>query len=169
MPLCSTDVRQERGGVGRCALLIMTRKKILLLIALVLLGIQAIRPNRSVPDVDPSQDFIAIYPGEPEIEQLFKDACYDCHSHETTYPWYSEIAPVSWIVQDHVNHGKEHLNFNEWGLRGKAKRSHALEEMVEETLELEMPLKSYANMHPEAQLTAEQRKQLAAWWKSLRP
>ncbi len=147
----------------------MTKKRILILVALVLLGIQAIRPNRSVPEVDPSKDFAAMYPGDPEIEQLFKDACYDCHSHETKYPWYSEIAPVSWIIQDHVNHGKGHLNFNEWGNRGKAKRSHALEEMVEETMEGEMPLKPYANMHPEARLTKGERKQLVGWWKTLRP
>lgn len=147
----------------------MKKSRVLLLIVVVLLGIQAIRPNRTVPEVDPSKDFVAIYPGEPEIEQMFKDACYDCHSYETKYPWYSEIAPLSWILQDHVNHGRGHLNFNEWGNRGKAKRSHALEEMVEETMDGEMPLKPYANMHPEAQLTAEQRKQLASWWKGLRP
>lgn len=147
----------------------MTKKKILLVVAVLLLAIQAVRPNRAVPTVDPTKDFVAIYPGEPEIEQLFKDACYDCHSHETKYPWYSEIAPVSWFIQDHVNHGKEHLNFNEWGNRGKAKRSHALEEMVEETMEHEMPLESYTYLHPEADLTDDQRKQLVAWWKGLRP
>lgn len=95
----------------------MTRKKIALLIVLVLLGIQAIRPSRAVPKIDSSKDFLTIYPGEKATKELFKAACYDCHSYETKHPWYSEIAPVSWFVQDHVNHGRGHLNFNEWGIR----------------------------------------------------
>ena len=147
----------------------MTKKKIALLIVLVLLGIQAIRPSRAIPKVNPADDFVKIYPGDKATKELFKAACYDCHSYETKYPWYAEIAPVSWIVQDHVRHGRSHLNFSEWGTRGKAKRAHALEEMVEETLEGEMPLKAYVNMHPEARLDSAQERKLVAWWKGLRP
>lgn len=147
----------------------MTKKKIALFLILILLGIQAVRPNRATPKADPSKDFVKIYAGDKATEELFKQACYDCHSYETKYPWYSEIAPVSWIVQDHVREGREHLNFNEWGNRGKAKRAHALEEMTEETLEGEMPLKGYALIHEEANLTEDQKRQLVHWWKKLRP
>jgi len=147
----------------------MTKKKIALLIVLILLGIQAIRPNRAVPKVDPAKDFVKIYDGDKATEDLFKSACYDCHSYETKYPWYSEIAPVSWIVQDHIREGREHINFSEWGNRGKAKRAHALEEMAEETLEGEMPLKGYVLIHEEANLTEDQKRQLVNWWKKLRP
>jgi len=83
----------------------------------------------------------------PETRALAVRACYDCHSNETKWPWYSHIAPVSWLVQNHVDEGRGKLNFSEWG------RPQEGAEAVEAVQEGEMPLRSYLLTHPEARLS----------------
>ncbi|MCA8913433.1 MAG: heme-binding domain-containing protein [Planctomycetes bacterium] len=91
----------------------------------------------------------------PETQALVKRACYDCHSNETKWPWYSNVAPVSWLVQNDVNEGREHLNFSEWDRRQK----HA-DDAAEEVRDGEMPLWVYLPAHPEARLTDAEKQQL---------
>lgn len=91
----------------------------------------------------------------PETRALAVRACYDCHSNETHWPWYSNIAPLSWLVQDHVDEGREHLNFSEWDRPQK----HA-EEAAEEVEEGEMPLFGYVLLHSSAKLTDTEREAL---------
>ncbi|MFN0015662.1 MAG: heme-binding domain-containing protein, partial [Saprospiraceae bacterium] len=89
--------------------------------------------------------------------------CYDCHSYETRYPWYAQIAPVSWWLSGHVKGGREHLNFNTFAALTAEDRAHALEEIAE-TVELgEMPLGSYTWIHSSARLSDEQKAALVAW------
>ncbi|MFN0016115.1 MAG: heme-binding domain-containing protein, partial [Saprospiraceae bacterium] len=88
------------------------KKKILIALAIVLLVIQFFRPDRSVPTVDPAQDIRQVLQPPSDITTILKSACYDCHSYETRYPWYAQIAPVSWWLSGHVKGGREHLNFN---------------------------------------------------------
>jgi mono/diheme cytochrome c family protein len=99
----------------------------------------------------------------PQTRQLAQQACFDCHSNETEWPWYSNIAPVSWLVQRHVVEGREHLNFSDWNQshdeHGHA--GHEAEEMSEVVLEGEMPLRSFLLTHPEARLTDAERAVLA--------
>ena len=99
----------------------------------------------------------------PQTRQLAQQACFDCHSNETEWPWYSNIAPVSWLVQRHVVEGREHLNFSDWNQshdeHGHA--GHEVEEMSEVVLEGEMPLRSFLLTHPEARLTDAERAVLA--------
>jgi hypothetical protein len=83
-------------------------------------------------------------------------ACFDCHSNQTRWPWYSHVAPASWLVQNHVDDGRRVLNFSEWG-RGNAEADEAADEVREG----EMPPSSYVLLHPEARLTAAEREQLA--------
>lgn len=102
---------------------------------------------------------------DPAIEAMVDRSCGDCHSNETRVPWYGQIAPVAWYVNDHVQEGREHLNFSE--LDQPQRSAHEAGEVV---VEAEMPPDYYLRMHPEAALTAAQRETLsAALDRNLRP
>lgn len=93
----------------------------------------------------------------PATRELAKRTCFDCHSNETEWPWYSNVAPVSWLVQRDVNEGREKLNFSEWDRPQK----HA-DEAAKEVREGEMPMWIYLPTHPEARLTDTEKQQLIA-------
>lgn len=99
----------------------------------------------------------------PSTRDLAVRACYDCHSNESVWPWYSNIAPVSWMMQNHVDEGRQKINFSEWGTRRQETR-----ELAESVLEGEMPPISYLPTHPNARLTAAEKQQLVDAFKSLR-
>ena len=101
-----------------------------------------------------------------EVETILQKACYDCHSNKTKWPWYSRVAPLSWWVIDHVEEGRDELNFSAWDSMSPKKRSKKLGELVEEVEEGEMPLPSYTLMHSEAKLTPQEIKILADWAKA---
>lgn len=139
-------------------------KKILLGLAALLLVIQFIRPAKNVSQGLSTNDISEVYPDMPqEIHVLLQKKCYDCHSNNTTYPWYSNLQPVAWWLADHVAEGKEHLNFSEFATYEKKKADHKLEELVEEVSEGEMPLKSYTLIHREAKVTADEVDAIRAW------
>jgi hypothetical protein len=96
-----------------------------------------------------------------QTEQLARSACYDCHSNETVWPWYSNVAPVSWLLQRDVEEGREHLNFSDWESGHHAEEGHDADEMVETIHEGEMPPPSYLLLHSEANLTAAEKERLA--------
>jgi len=125
-----------------------------------LVVIQFFRIDKSQPAVDPSLDFLAIESVPIKEATLIKDACYDCHSNEVEYPWYSNIAPVSFWVKGHIDHGIEKLNFSNFGSYDEGKAKHKLEECVEMMEKKSMPLKSYTWLHPEARLTDDTRQSL---------
>jgi hypothetical protein len=97
----------------------------------------------------------------PRTRELAKRACYDCHSNETVWPWYSHLAPFSWSVQDHVEEGREHMNFSEWN--HPSEHAHEAAEEVEEG---HMPLPSYVRMHSSARLSDSEREELIAGLKA---
>ncbi len=131
-----------------------------------LVVIQFIPIDKEVPDVDPSKDFIAMTNPPEEISVILKQACYDCHSYETVYPWYASIAPVKFWLKDHINEGRGHLNFSEWGNYEAKRQNHKLEELMDEVGEGEMPLNSYTWTHEEARLTEDQVNALVSWVKN---
>lgn len=92
---------------------------------------------------------------DPDTRALAERACFDCHSNQTRWPWYSDLAPVSWFVQHHVEEGREELNFSEWT------RGGATDELAEVVREGEMPPRSYTLMHPSARLSAAEQAKLA--------
>ena len=145
-----------------------TKKKILLGIAAVIILPQFIMIDKSIPDVDPALDIIAVTQPTAEVAKILKRACYDCHSYESTYPWYSNIAPVSWWLKDQINEAREELNFSEWGSFTAKRQDHKLEEIAEEVEEGKMPLESYLDMHDEAILTDEERELIEHWAQGLR-
>jgi len=98
-----------------------------------------------------------------EIKEILRRACYDCHSNETRWPWYSYVAPASWFVAGHVDHARGHLNFSEWPVFDMEEQEHLFEEMWEVMSEGEMPLKSYTLMHRDARLSDTEREVLLQW------
>ncbi len=143
-------------------------KKILLVLSLLLLFIQSFRIDKSIKPIDNSKDFISLTSPNSEIAHILQTACYDCHSNQPTFPWYTNIAPVSWWIKHHIDEGSHHLNFSEWGTYASKRKHHKLEECVELLENSEMPLASYTWMHQEAKLTDAQRLVLVNWFKGLK-
>jgi hypothetical protein len=125
--------------------------------------LQLKNPPRTNPPVEPGHDLMATNPPAPEIAALLHNACYDCHSYETRWPWYSHIAPVSWLVADDVKDGRERLNFSDWPRPLPERAAKRLERISEEVDYKEMPPAKYTLLHPEARLTDAQREQLMHW------
>lgn len=144
----------------------MKRTTILLVFIGLLAALQLIRPDRSVPVANAAIDLQTVAQPPAEVLSVLKAACYDCHSNETAYPWYSQVAPLSWYLQNHVNEGREKLNFSTIGLLAAEDRAEIFGEAAEAVQEAEMPLNDYTWLHPEARLSADQRNTLVAWLNS---
>jgi mono/diheme cytochrome c family protein len=132
-------------------------KIVLALFAVAFVGIQFVPVARTNPSV------VADFDGNPEIEKLLRRACYDCHSNETHWPWYSAVAPASWIIVRHVEHGREELNFSHWGRMPRTQQDHKREECWEEVESGEMPQTGYVPLHPSARLSEADLAALKAW------
>lgn len=130
---------------------------LLAVLAAVLLLLQLVPVSRDNPPVEETVEAPA------EVLEVLRRSCFDCHSHETDWPWYSYIAPVSWIVADDVHHGREHLDFSTWNRYPADERADLFEEIGEEVGEGAMPLPLYLRAHPEARLSAAERALLLDW------
>lgn len=139
------------------------KKKILWGVLALLVIIQFFRIDKSNPESDPAMDFIAMTNPPAEVAGMIKASCYDCHSNQSVYPWYTNVAPVSWWIKKHINDGRKHLNFSEWGNYEERRRNHKLEEFYGEVNQREMPLKSYLIIHSESRLSDEQVKKMTDW------
>jgi len=98
-----------------------------------------------------------------DISAILKNACYDCHSNETNYPWYAHVFPVKMLVYNDVKEGREKLNFSNWESQKKLDKATILDEISSEVLDGEMPMKIYIQMHSGAKLSDDQRNNLASW------
>ena len=143
------------------------KKKIVIGLVSVFVIIQFFRIDKTNPEVVLENDFIEIYNPPTEVASILKTSCYDCHSNQSKYPWYTNIAPVSWFVKKHINEGREYFNFSEWNSLTAKKQAHIIEECAEEVEEGEMPLSNYLLMHSEAELSKEQTKLLVEYFESL--
>ena len=137
-------------------------------IGIILILIQFIRIDKTNPPIEPTLDFVTTVNPPVEMGNKIKAACYDCHSHNTSYPWYTNVAPLSWWIKGHINGGREHLNFSEWNKYSDDKKNHKLEEGVEMLEKKWMPLFTYTWLHPEAKLTDEERGNMISYFKSLK-
>ncbi len=99
----------------------------------------------------------------PDVHGMLRRACYDCHSNETNWPWYSYVAPISWLVVGHVKEGRQHLNFSTWNEYDMGQIERKLEEISEEVEEGAMPLGQYLWLHPDARLSEQDREALRIW------
>ena len=133
-------------------------------VLLVLLALAQFKTIDKTPgDTSPENDFLVIEEAPEEVAELMKTACYDCHSNSTNYPWYSNIAPVSWWLKRHIRRGSYKLNYSEWGSYDESKRKHKRDESADYIGKGWMPIGSYKLAHPEARLTDEQRELLVNW------
>lgn len=114
-----------------------------------------------------SNDLVLVEKAPEEVKLILRKACYDCHSNQTTYPWYSYVAPVSWLITKDVREGREELNFSEWADQSKRKKIKILNEMADEMEDKKMPLKVYTITHRDAVLTDEEISTITTWTKSV--
>jgi hypothetical protein len=142
-------------------------KKVGIVLVIALVIIQFFRPEKNISN-DLTYDITTKYKVPEEVDEILRVSCNDCHTNKTEYPWYAEIQPVGWWLNDHVKEGKRHLNFSELTKRPIAIQNHKFEETVEMVEEKEMPLESYTylGLHPEANLTDAQRTILIKWAKA---
>lgn len=135
-------------------------KRILVGIVLILVAIQFVPVDRSNPPV--TLDI----PMDVEVKNILRRTCYDCHSNQTTWPWYSYIAPVSWSITEEVAHGRSEMNFSTWDVYEESKRKKLIGEIWEEIESGEMPPAKYLYLHPEAVMTDAERERVRAWVES---
>jgi hypothetical protein len=100
------------------------------------------------------------------VEEILRRTCYDCHSHETRWPWYSRLAPVSWWLANHVRLGRADLNFSQWPLFDYQAQGLFLRDIEKQLEDGTMPLRSYVLGHPEARITAAEKTLLVEWARS---
>jgi hypothetical protein len=132
-------------------------------LAAAFLGAQAIRPARTNPPVDRRRTIESLTPVTPAANAVLERACRDCHSNRTEWPWYSNVAPVSWFVIDHVNHARSHMNFSEWSSYTPDERRKLLGGVCTQARERSMPLPSYTWIHWSAKLSDSDVDALCAW------
>lgn len=143
--------------------------KIILGIVLLAALMQFIPIDRALKPIDKTKNFVNLENTPPNIEALLKASCYDCHSNETIYPDYAYVAPISWMINDHIKEGRKYLNFSEWGNYNQFQKEGMLEKSVHTVADFKMPLPSYIQKHPKANLTTEQRAQLQDYFQRINP
>ncbi|MET3536515.1 heme-binding domain-containing protein [Chryseobacterium limigenitum] len=143
-------------------------KKVIVVLLVAFIIIQFFPIDKKNPPPTPGMDFLRIKKTPPQIAKLISTSCYDCHSNESKYPWYSDIAPSSWLLKNHINEGRKHLNFSTFATYEPKRQAHKLEECIEMIEKEEMPLDSYYLGHQDAKLTMEQRKELIKYFKKVK-
>ena len=142
-------------------------RKFLIAALIALVIIQFISIDKTNPEIITEQDFINMTNPPAKIAAMLKSACYDCHSHESVYPWYTNVQPVAWWIKGHIKGGKKHLNYSEWATYSEDKKTHKIEESIEEIEASHMPLKSYTWTHSDANLSHRDREELLQWLRTL--
>ncbi|HLT53200.1 MAG TPA: heme-binding domain-containing protein [Flavobacteriaceae bacterium] len=143
-------------------------KKILWLLLVVFVVAQFFRPDKNEGDLASLEPFLSETKPSENVAIILKEACYDCHSSVTRYPWYSHITPVNYWMDGHVKHGKGNLDFSKWSDYSIKRKDHKLEELIEMVEAKTMPLESYTLMHGEAKLSDAQIKELVDWAQQVR-
>ena len=132
-------------------------------LAAVLVVIQFFRPEMNMSPVDPAEDLLMVASPPGHVADLIKSSCYDCHSNQTVYPWYSKIAPISWYLKKHIKDGKEDLNVSEYGSMEKVDKIEFLVDMCEVVEAGTMPLISFTLIHKAAKLSQEDKEAICNW------
>jgi hypothetical protein len=142
-------------------------KKILVGLLLLVGIIQLLQPTRNISEGPFENDISKVYALPVDVQNVFTQKCYDCHSNNTHYPWYIHIQPIGWWMASHIKDAKDDLNFNEFKTYDEKRANHKLEEIAEVIEEGSMPLKSYVWLHSEAKVTAEEANAINTWIQSL--
>lgn len=145
-------------------------KKVLSVLLAILVIIQFIHPKKNSSSVDDMlvNDISKKYTVPQNVHEILKTSCYDCHSNNTVYPWYSKIQPVDWWLTNHINDGKKEVNFSEFATYGIGRQFKKLEEIMEQVKKDEMPLSSYTLIHKNSILSPDKKLLITAWATTLR-
>jgi len=143
-------------------------KRTFQLLLVVFIVIQFFRPEKNRAEGISSNDISKLYPVPEDVQTILKTICYYCHSNNTVYPWYAEVQPVAWWLNDHIKDGKKDLNFNEFASYSIRRQYKKLEEINELVKEDEMPLDSYLWIHKDAKLNEQQKLAIANWVTAIR-
>jgi hypothetical protein len=138
-------------------------RKILIVMLIMFLVIQVIRPARNNGSADGPNDITHFIQVPDTIQHILKTSCYDCHSNHTVYPWYAEINPVGLWLRNHINDGKRAINFSDLSGFTKKKLDHRMRDIAETVEKVEMPLGSYTFIHRYAILDSGQIKMVKTW------
>src|ERR1700759_4877825 len=141
-------------------------KKILLLLLIILLAIQFIRPQKNIhPGIQPA-DISNLYAVPADVDTILVKACKDCHSNNTRYPWYNNLQPVAWFLANHVKDGTHSFNLNEFATYPIWRQYDKISEVKKQIDKGDMPLSSYTWIHKDAILTNEQKDSIINWSES---
>ena len=141
----------------------MWRKRLILIVVIVLIGIQFIPTKRNTSTVLLETDISKSLSVPVEVQNIFKRSCYDCHSNNTNYPWYNKIQPISFLLENHIKKGKKELNFSKFGTYSKRKQKSKLKAIYNQIKDNEMPLWSYTLIHRDAKLSEKDRDLIKQW------
>ena len=141
-------------------------KRLIPVLLVLLLLIQVYQPARTNPPIDPKREIHANLAVDPAVASLFARSCNDCHSNRTVWPWYSQVAPASWLVVGDVNRGRKALNLSEWSTYEAGAQQKHLIEVCKEVSEGEMPGLPYTLLHPQARLSKTDAAMVCQWAKS---
>jgi hypothetical protein len=131
--------------------------RIALLVGAGLVAIQLVPVDRSNPPVE------GVVAAPSEVYSILERSCFDCHSNETRWPWYSHVAPVSWLVAHDVHEARGHMNFSEWNRVSVEKQKDHIEDCWKMVAKGKMPLSYYLPMHPDARLSDMDKAQIRGW------
>ncbi len=136
------------------------RRKIVFAICIILIGIQLIQPIRNLSGQVETGNAIHI---PITVERILQRSCYDCHSNNTHYPFYTYIQPIGWLMNYHIQNGKSELNFNEFWSYTQRRQESKLKAIISQIQDNQMPLSLYTLIHPNAKLTSEEKGIIINW------
>ncbi|MEZ7516142.1 heme-binding domain-containing protein [Flavobacterium frigidarium] len=143
-------------------------KIILLILLIVFVGIQFIPTKRNQNDVVPNTDFMLVNKVPKDIKNNLQVSCYDCHSSNTQYPWYSKIQPGAWFMENHIKDGKTELNFSEWDSLSNRRKKSKLKSIISQIEDNKMPLSSYTLIHRNAIFSEAEKQRITTYLKKLK-
>jgi hypothetical protein len=138
-------------------------KNILFTSGILFIALQFIRPVHNINGQVQTTDISKVITIPDTVHILLKNACYDCHSNNTDYPWYSNVQPMGWLLAYHIKKAKNQLNFSEFGGYSQRRQLSKLDGIANSIKDDIMPLKSYKIMHKSAQLSGDEKSLLINW------
>ena len=145
----------------------ITIKRVFLVLIIVCIGFQFIPIHTNNVQIIENQTFDSLYETPKNIIRLLENGCYDCHSNQTNYPWYSKVQPFSFFMSKHVNDGKRELNFSEFVKYTERRRQSKLRSIINQLEENEMPPFEYKVFHSDAYFSESEKKKLIRWFRKL--
>ncbi|HEY6978160.1 MAG TPA: heme-binding domain-containing protein [Chitinophagaceae bacterium] len=143
-------------------------RRFLVVLLIVLIVIQFIRPAKNISNNLFAADVTRVYNMPQNVSAILKKACTDCHSNNTIYPWYAQMQPIGWWLNNHIKEGKRELNLSEFGTYTIARQYKKLDDMAEQVNKGKMPISSYTLIHTNARLTDEEKDALINWCDNIR-